>query len=119
MLEEADDVFIIGFSFPPTDITVRFLFQTALNPQADVHIIDISDENTLKESHKINLDTQCIKGGNFATDVRFAARSSISASADILLRSPEDTSLDFVLASEFSPRNGTSIGGFGKAQWTF
>ena len=52
LLNEADDVFIIGFSFPPTDTAVRFLFQTALNPQADVHIVDISDENTLKEHHK-------------------------------------------------------------------
>ena len=60
-----------------------------------------------------------ITGGDFTTDVRFAARSSISASAGISFRSPEGTSLDFALASEFSPGNGTSVGGFGKVQWTF
>lgn len=60
-----------------------------------------------------------ITGGDFTTDVRFAARSSIPASAGISFRSPEGTSPDSALASGISSRNGTSVGGFGKVQWTF
>lgn len=60
-----------------------------------------------------------ITGGDFTTDVRFAARSSIPASAGISFRSPEGTSPDSALASGISSGNGTSVGGFGKVQWTF
>ena len=57
-----------------------------------------------------------ITGGDFTTDVRFAARSSIPASAGISFRSPEGTSPDSALASGISSGNGTSVGGFGKVQ---
>ncbi|WAV90240.1 autotransporter outer membrane beta-barrel domain-containing protein [Oxalobacter aliiformigenes] len=57
-----------------------------------------------------------ITGGDFTTDVRFAARSSIPASTGISFRSPEGTSPDSALASGISSGNGTSVGGFGKVQ---
>lgn len=57
--------------------------------------------------------------GDFTSDVRFATRSSISASAGVALRSEKGMRLAFQLASEFAPGHGVSFGGFGRVSWPF
>lgn len=39
---EAENIYIYGFSFPPTDLSIRFLFQNAIenNPYANIYVIN-------------------------------------------------------------------------------
>ena len=71
-------------------------------------------------SHAGNTEARFIEmNGDFTTDVRFATRSSVSASAGVSLTSSKGTTLDFQLTSEFAPGHGTSVGGFGRVSWPF
>lgn len=53
VLTNAQNVYIIGFSFPPTDLAVRYLFQSALsnnNNNPNIYVIntkDAIDENSV------------------------------------------------------------------------
>jgi hypothetical protein len=52
LLMEADDIYIIGFSFPQTDLSVRFLFQSALESSgSSIHVVNKSTENDLKKNY--------------------------------------------------------------------
>jgi hypothetical protein len=67
LLYNADEIYIIGFSFPQTDISVRFLFQSSLEgKQPNIYVVNKVDE-VLKASlyqnyaqifvgHNINYD---------------------------------------------------------------
>lgn len=54
MLKEADEIYIIGFSFPQTDLSVKYLFQSALRQQSDVPIYVINPET--EQTLRINYD---------------------------------------------------------------
>lgn len=50
-LENAEEIYIIGFSLPQTDISVKFLFQAALkHSRAQVYIINPQKQETLEAS---------------------------------------------------------------------
>ena len=41
LLREADEIYIIGFSFPQTDLAVKYLFQSALrNRNPKVYVVN-------------------------------------------------------------------------------
>jgi hypothetical protein len=56
LLHEADEIYIIGFSFPQTDISVRFLFQSALEgKRPDIYVVNKIDGDLkcdLRQSYK-------------------------------------------------------------------
>lgn len=54
LLEEAEEVILIGFSFPATDLSVRFLFQSALkgNPLARIVVVNRDSVENLKISYE-------------------------------------------------------------------
>lgn len=66
LMEQADEIIISGFSFPVTDLSVRYLFQSALNRNPNVRVIVVnrdSEENlkfhyhqVFSGTHKNNLD---------------------------------------------------------------
>ena len=52
-LRQANNIYIIGFSFPPTDLSVRFLFQSALrNSRARIIAVNIDESDNFKEIYK-------------------------------------------------------------------
>lgn len=74
-LKNAKNIYIYGFSFPPTDLSIRFLFQSALSnnhKQPQIFVINTSDalnkasENYLEarfkkifEGHRLNFNYCC------------------------------------------------------------
>lgn len=53
-LETADEIYVIGFSLPQTDISVRFLLQSALrNNYAKIYFINTAKEVSLKKNYNI------------------------------------------------------------------
>lgn len=67
-------------------------------------------------SHAGNIEARFIEmNGDFTTDVRFATRSSVSASAGVSLTSSKGTTLDFQLRPN-SSRHGTSVRGLRTGQ---
>lgn len=53
-LKEANEIYIIGFSFPLTDLAIRFLFQSALrnNNDVKVYVINPDKSNQIKNTYK-------------------------------------------------------------------
>lgn len=52
-LRKADNIYIIGFSFPPTDLSVRFLFQSALrNKSPQIYVVNTDTSEGLKATYK-------------------------------------------------------------------
>ena len=52
-LKQADNIYIIGFSFPPTDLSVRFLFQSALrNKSPQIYVVNTDTSEGLKATYK-------------------------------------------------------------------
>lgn len=50
-LSNAEEIYIIGFSLPKTDISVKFLFQSALkNSNAKTYLINVSSEKDLADN---------------------------------------------------------------------
>lgn len=61
ILKEAEEIYIIGFSFPQTDISVKYLFQSALRSSgAKIYIVNPETEQTLR----INYDKVFGNNGN-------------------------------------------------------
>lgn len=57
ILSEADEIYIIGFSFPQTDIAVKFLFQSALKESsAKIYVINNSKKEELYLNYKYVFD---------------------------------------------------------------
>ena len=67
LLQNADEIFIIGFSFPQTDISVRFLFQSALQGKTPkIYVINKVDDHSKEKliynysqifsEHNVNYD---------------------------------------------------------------
>lgn len=53
LLENADEIYIVGFSFPQTDLAVRFLFQSALRKSsAQIYVINSASRDKLKENYE-------------------------------------------------------------------
>ena len=53
ILSEADEIYIVGFSFPPTDVSVRFLFQSALRQSnATVYVINAETEKQMRKRYE-------------------------------------------------------------------
>ena len=54
LLQETDEIYIIGFSFPETDFSVKYLFQSALrNSTAKVYVINVANyETELKNNYE-------------------------------------------------------------------
>nr|ART37602.1 E391 [uncultured bacterium] len=50
-LEQADEIVIIGFSFPPTDISCQFLFRSALKSRSKVRIVVVNIDHTIRERY--------------------------------------------------------------------
>lgn len=56
-LSAADEIYIIGFSFPQTDIAVKFLFQSALKENsAKIYVINNSTKEELYPNYKYIFD---------------------------------------------------------------
>lgn len=52
-LQEAENIYIIGFSFPPSDLSVRFLFQSALRKnKAKIAVVNCADKKELEKNYK-------------------------------------------------------------------
>lgn len=52
-LQEAENIYIIGFSFPPSDLSVRFLFQSALRKnKAKITVVNCADKKELETNYK-------------------------------------------------------------------
>ena len=52
-LQEAENIYIIGFSFPPSDLSVRFLFHSALRKnKAKITIVNCADKKELEKNYK-------------------------------------------------------------------
>lgn len=52
LLKQADEIYIIGFSFPQTDLAVKYLFQSAIrksNPH--IYVINIASKQKLSQSY--------------------------------------------------------------------
>jgi len=67
LLQNADEIYILGFSFPQTDISIRFLFQSALKGKTPkIFVINKVDEDSKEKlvqnysqiftDHKVNYD---------------------------------------------------------------
>ncbi len=53
LLSEAEEIYIVGFSFPPTDVSVRFLFQSALRQSnAKIYVINAETENQMRKRYE-------------------------------------------------------------------
>jgi hypothetical protein len=66
-LQDADEIYIIGFSFPQTDISIRFLFYSALEyKRPDIYVVNrvnkdereslINNYSQIFLDHKVNYD---------------------------------------------------------------
>lgn len=54
LLSNADEIYIIGFSFPPTDLSVKFLFQSALRKSsANIYIVNPADIKKLRMNYDL------------------------------------------------------------------
>ena len=52
VLKEADEIYIIGFSFPQTDLSVKYLFQSALrHSNAKIYVVNPETEKTLRVNY--------------------------------------------------------------------
>jgi hypothetical protein len=64
LLQNADEIYIIGFSFPQTDISIRFLFQSALEgKKPDIYVVNKEsmiklehNYSTIFTDHNVNYD---------------------------------------------------------------
>lgn len=53
LLSEAKEIYIVGFSFPPTDVSVRFLFQSALRQsRAKIYVINAETEKQMRKRYE-------------------------------------------------------------------
>ncbi len=59
-IENADEIYIIGFSFPPTDLSVKFLFQSALRLKST----DVKKTSPLVAIYVVNADAPDKRSGN-------------------------------------------------------
>lgn len=50
-LEQADEIIIIGFSFPPTDISCQFLFRSALKSRNKVRVVVVNIDGAVRERY--------------------------------------------------------------------
>lgn len=67
LLKEANEIYIVGFSFPPTDISVRFLFKSALrNSQAKIFIINSDKMGKLKKRYEEIFKENCVTDYTYA-----------------------------------------------------
>lgn len=61
LLKKADEIYIIGFSFPQTDLSVRYLFQSALrNSEPDIYVVNKAHEDELRPTYRDVLQGQCV-----------------------------------------------------------
>lgn len=61
LLKQADEIYIIGFSFPQTDLSVRYLFQSALrNSEPDIYVVNRAKEDELRSIYQDVLQGQCV-----------------------------------------------------------
>ena len=68
-LESAENIFIIGFSFPKTDISMHYLFKSALNNSTkDIYVVNIDKSlefqeqyNNIFKGHSIHYELCCEK----------------------------------------------------------
>lgn len=71
-IENARNIYIYGFSFPQTDYSIRFLFQSALrnNPFCKIYVVNIDSNLEALKSHYIeifggnNCNFSCCVGNN-------------------------------------------------------
>ena len=53
LLQDANEIYIVGFSFPQTDLSVRFLFQSALrDSSAKIYVVNSAAEEELKKNYE-------------------------------------------------------------------
>lgn len=53
LIKKADEIYIVGFSFPETDTSVRFLFQSALScSKAQIYVINTATKESLEKNYK-------------------------------------------------------------------
>lgn len=50
-LEQADEIVIIGFSFPATDVSCQFLFQSALKSRKNVRIVVVNSDSHIRNRY--------------------------------------------------------------------
>lgn len=52
LLKDADEIYIIGFSFPQTDLSVKYLFQSALrSSNATIYVVNPDTETNLRKNY--------------------------------------------------------------------
>ena len=52
LLKHADEIYIIGFSFPQTDLSVKYLFQSALrNSNSEIYVVNIESIEKLEQNY--------------------------------------------------------------------
>ena len=61
LLKKADEIYIIGFSFPQTDLAVKYLFQSALRTsEPDIYVVNKAKENELRPAYQNVLQGKCV-----------------------------------------------------------
>ncbi len=53
-IKNADEIYIIGFSFPPTDLSLKYLFQSALREKNDIkiYVINYDSKNDTRKTYE-------------------------------------------------------------------
>jgi len=53
-IKNADEIYIIGFSFPPTDLSLKYLFQSALREKHDtkIYVINYDSKNDTQTTYE-------------------------------------------------------------------
>lgn len=72
LLEEAEEVILIGFSFPPTDLSVRFLFQSALKENRSARIVVVNRDSI--ENLKISYEQVFFNEARAKLDYQYCNR---------------------------------------------
>ena len=74
-LEQADEVVVVGFSLPLTDISVRYLFQSALRNNSTVKIVVVNRDNSERLQARYEaVFSQQMRAGNL--DIQFIGQET-------------------------------------------
>jgi hypothetical protein len=72
LLEQADEVIVAGFSFPPTDLSVRYLFQSAMRSNARARVVVVNRDYAA--GLRPNYDQVFFQPGGGAVDYQYCGR---------------------------------------------
>ena len=54
LISDAKEIYIIGFSFPPTDVSLKYLFHSALrdNQDINIYVVNYDSENNIRKTYE-------------------------------------------------------------------